>query len=209
MTQQGEPADQSGWSLPPTVFARGGGRPEATPVTPVTLSVPGAKYYTLRYLLAALLSDGVSRVRNPARSDDTSVLLNALRTLGADVAEENDSDDWTLRITGTGGRVRQPPGDTLAMGNAGAVLRMLLGLGALLPVVTFTTDHPHSLGRRPNADLLAALMQLGIQTEASGREGLLPITLRGGAPVGGAVTVSGARSFQPSVLRRKSKLMAS
>ena len=202
MTQWDEPA----WSLPETVFVRRGtgGTPQPAPVT---LRTPGAKYYTLRYLLAALLADGVSRVRNPARSDDTRVLLAALRALGADVTEEkaegtdgtdgaDDDGAWTLRIAGTGGRVRQPPGNTLPVGNAGAVLRMLLGIGALLPEITFTTDHPQSLGRRPNADLLAALTQLGVQSEANGPAGLLPITLRGGPPAGGAVTVSGARSSQ-------------
>ena len=194
MSQQDEPANEPGWRLPETVFVRRG-IPRATPVT---LSVPGAKYYTLRYLLAALLADGVTRVRNPARSDDTRVLLDALRALGADVTEEGGSasGDWTLRITGTGGQLRQPPGNMLAVGNAGAVLRMLLGVGALLPEITFTTDHPRSLGRRPNRDLLFALARLNIQTEANGPEGLLPITLRGGPPVGGAVTVSGARSSQ-------------
>ena len=82
------------------------------------------------------------------------------------------------------------------MGNAGAVLRLLLGLGALLPEVTYTTDHPDSLGRRPNADLLTALASLGIHVEAQGEDGHLPITLRGGPPQGGAVTVSGQRSSQ-------------
>ena len=202
MTQPDEPATEPAWSLPETVFVRRGtgGTPQSTPVT---LQTPGAKYYTLRYLLAALLADGVSRVRNPARSDDTRVLLAALRALGSDVAEENAGDvgngsAWTLRITGTGGILRQPPKNTLPVGNAGAVLRMLLGIGALLPEITFTTDHPQSLGRRPNADLLAALAQLDVQSEANGPqgEGLPPITLRGGPPAGGAVTVSGARSSQ-------------
>ncbi len=32
----------------------------------MTLQLPGSKYYTLRYLLAALLADGESLVRNPA-----------------------------------------------------------------------------------------------------------------------------------------------
>src|SRR6185437_2452017 len=76
------------------------------------------------------------------------------------------------------------------------VLRLLLGIGALLPEITFTTDHPDSLGRRPNADLLAALAQLGITADAVGPDGLLPITLRGGPPRGGVVSVSGARSSQ-------------
>jgi 3-phosphoshikimate 1-carboxyvinyltransferase len=185
------------YRMPSRIFVRG--RPAKPATQAQTIPLPGAKYYTLRYLLAALLADGVSRVRNPARSDDTVVLLSALEALGAIAAEEpsaSASDPWTLRITGTAGHPRQPPDHTLAVGNAGAVLRLLLGIGALLPEITFVTDHPQSLGRRPNADLLAALAQLGIVTEASGPTGLLPITLRGGPPAGGDVTVSGARSSQ-------------
>src|SRR5262249_55255896 len=55
---------------------------------------------------------------------------------------------------------------------------------------------PESLGRRPNADLLAALARLGISVEAREPGGLLPITLRGGPPQGGGVRISGARSSQ-------------
>lgn len=189
------------WHVPSRIFVRGRtGHPvtQARPL-PLSLPLPGAKYYTLRYLLAALLADGISRVRNPARSDDTAVLLSALAAMGAVIAEEPPAaapDPWALRITGTAGHPQQPPDRTLAVGNAGAVLRLLLGIGALLPEITFVTDHPNSLGRRPNADLLAALAQLGIVTEANGPEGLLPITLRGGPPAGGDISVSGARSSQ-------------
>jgi 3-phosphoshikimate 1-carboxyvinyltransferase len=192
MADQDEPLAGLSWRVPTRVFVRGG-----TPQhEAVRLPLPGAKYYTLRYLLVALLADGASLVRNPARSEDTVALVRALRALGAGVSEAHNDSDWALRITGTGGRLSQPPDNTLAMGNAGAVLRLLLGIGALLPEITFTTDHPDSLGSRPNADLLAALAQLGIIAESHGPDGLLPITLRGGPPMGGAVTVSGARSSQ-------------
>jgi 3-phosphoshikimate 1-carboxyvinyltransferase len=163
----------------------------------VELRVPSAKYYTLRYLLAAFLAEGESRVRNPALSDDTAVLVRAMRALGGQVAWERDGDTgWSARITGCGGRPSVPPGGVIQAGNAGAVLRFLLGVGALLPEVRFGTDHPGSLGRRPNADLLAALESLGIVTESQGSDGLLPITMRGGPPRGGAVNVSGSRSSQ-------------
>ncbi|HEY1387544.1 MAG TPA: 3-phosphoshikimate 1-carboxyvinyltransferase [Ktedonobacterales bacterium] len=192
MANQDEALAGLRWRVPTRVFVRGGAPREQA----VRMPLPGAKYYTLRYLLAALLAGGVSLVRNPARSDDTVALVRTLRALGADVSEAQSDGDWALRITGTGGRLSQPPDNTLAVGNAGAVLRLLLGIGALLPEITFTTDHPDSLGRRPNADLLAALAQLGIAADAGGPDGLLPITLRGGPPAGGAVTVSGARSSQ-------------
>jgi 3-phosphoshikimate 1-carboxyvinyltransferase len=153
---------------------------------------PSSKYYTLRYTLAAFLAAGESLVLQPAVSDDTDVLVAAARALGAEVREEPGA----LRVRGCAGRPQMPPGGVLQVGNAGAVLRLLLGIGALLPAVRFETDHPDSLGTRPNADLLDALGQLGIAAEAREPGGLLPITLRGGPARGGDVRVSGARSSQ-------------
>src|SRR5579872_3544054 len=179
---------------PRVVFVRA--RRGATPLAP---RLPGSKYYTLRYVLNSLLADGESVVRFPALSDDTAVLVAAIRALGATAQWERDAADptsWALHVVGCAGKPRVPPAGVLSVGNAGAVLRLLLGIGALLPEIRFETDHPLSLGRRPNADLLAALASLGIAVEARGEEGLLPITLRGGPPRGGAVSVSGARSSQ-------------
>ncbi len=85
---------------------------------------------------------------------------------------------------------------TINVGNAGAVLRLLLGVGALLPDVTFITDYAQSLGKRPNRELLTALTSLGVQCEGTGTEGYLPITLHGGKLHGGRVRISGARSSQ-------------
>lgn len=85
---------------------------------------------------------------------------------------------------------------TINVGNAGAVLRLLLGVGALLSEVTFVTDYPQSLGKRPNRELLEALDFLGATCEGTGAEGYLPITLRGGNLHGGHVIISGARSSQ-------------
>ncbi|MEO7003620.1 MAG: 3-phosphoshikimate 1-carboxyvinyltransferase, partial [Ktedonobacterales bacterium] len=209
------PFDASSALLPPTieppkcVFVRG--RLDLIPHPPLLrrvgeLRLPGSKYYTLRYLLVSLLAEGESLILGPAISDDTAVLVRAMRALGATVTWEqaalNERDDasgaggWNLRVRGVAGKPQRPADGVLRMGNAGAVLRLLLGIGALLPHVRFDTDHPDSLGRRPNADLLAALRVLGIHTEAREPEGLLPITLHGGPPLGGVVGVSGARSSQ-------------
>ncbi len=166
---------------------------------PPLLHLPGSKYYTLRYLLVALLAAGESRVAGAALSNDTAVLVRALRALGAQAEwqpPEGPGESWDLCVGGVAGRLQTPPDGALQVGNAGAVLRLLLGLGALLPYVRFETDHPGSLGRRPNADLLVALESLGMMVEATWPDGLLPITLRGGPPRGGAVSISGARSSQ-------------
>ncbi len=66
----------------------------------------------------------------------------------------------------------------------------------MLPEVTFVTDHPQSLGKRPNRELLEALTTLGARCSGTGAEAYLPITLYGGNLHGGRVEVSGARSSQ-------------
>ena len=188
--------------MPPRrVFVRGA-RDGAMQRRSAMPAPPGSKYYTLRYLLNALLAEGESIVRFPALSDDTAVLVRAIRALGAGATWERVEREggaapfWQVRVQGTGGRLRTPPHGTINAGNAGAVLRLLLGIGALLPELRFETDHPHSLGRRPNADLLDALRALGLTVEAGEPDGVLPITLRGGPPQGGAIGISGARSSQ-------------
>ena len=157
------------------------------------LNPPSSKNYTTRYLLAAALADGESQIHYPAKSDDADALLRCLRQLGAEIDEELDREGGRhLSVRGFGRNPRNP--GVLNAGNAGAVTRFLIGVGALLPEIRFETDFAESLGRRPQNDLLAALGQLGVRSESNG--GMLPITLRGGNLHGGHVTVSGAITSQ-------------
>lgn len=156
--------------------------------------VPSSKYYTLRYVLAATLAQGDSRIVLPACSDDTDALLRGCLALGARISWE-DELQRVLCVQGVGLPYSRGP-VTINVGNAGAVLRLLLGLGALLSEVTFVTDYPQSLGKRPNRELLEALITLGATCEGTGPEGYLPIVIRGGNLHGGRVSISGARSSQ-------------
>ena len=163
-----------------------------------TIVPPASKYHTLRYILAAFLAPGVSTVNYPAISDDTEVLLHACTQLGARIITTRQADGrHILTIEGTGGNISTPPNSTLDVGNAGAVLRLLLGICALSSeTITLTTPYPNSLGRRPNADLLQALSQLGTSVESKTTEGTLPISIRGGKLKGGIVSISGKKSSQ-------------
>lgn len=161
------------------------------------LTAQPSKNYTTRYLLAAGLGNGTSTVKNCATSADARALQMCLQQLGAKLQAQTGpaSDRQTFQIAGVAGKPRlTSPGEPINPGNAGAVLRLLLGVGATMPQVTFVTDHLESLGKRPNGDLLDALVQLGCEVESD--QGRLPITLRGGKLHGGKVTVSGARSSQ-------------
>ena len=157
------------------------------------LNPPSSKNYTTRYLLVAALAEGESVVHYPARSDDADALVRCLRDLGAGIEEQVDADGGRhLTVRGFGRRPANP--GVIDAGNAGAVVRFLMGIGALLPEITFQTRFAESLGQRPHGDLLAALEQLGAETASN--DGRLPVTVRGGALHGGAVQVSGARSSQ-------------
>ncbi|HLG75454.1 MAG TPA: hypothetical protein VKX46_03515, partial [Ktedonobacteraceae bacterium] len=59
-----------------TIMARPGQRLQILPSGRIfgQPEVPSSKYYTLRYLLAAALAEGESRVHFPALSDDSEAL---------------------------------------------------------------------------------------------------------------------------------------
>jgi len=163
--------------------------------------VPSSKYYTLRYLLAATLAVGESRIVLPARSDDSEALFRGCRALGAQLTWEDETERVLIvqgagRIDGSAYTLQGTGPVTIDVGNAGAVLRLLLGVGTLLSEATFVTDHPQSLGKRPNRELLEALNALGAQCEGCGPEGYLPVHMHGGTLQGGTVQISGARSSQ-------------
>src|SRR6476469_6568147 len=52
-----------------------------------TVTVPGSKSLTNRYLVLAALADGPSRLRAPLQSRDSALMIEALRHLGATITE--------------------------------------------------------------------------------------------------------------------------
>ncbi|MGY8827445.1 MAG: 3-phosphoshikimate 1-carboxyvinyltransferase [Candidatus Latescibacterota bacterium] len=156
------------------------------------LDPPSSKNYTTRYLLVAALAEGESIVRFPAHSDDATAMRRCLAAFGAHIEDGNDERGPFVRVRGFAG-VPENPG-TVNPGNAGAVLRLLLGVGAQLGQVRFETDFADSLGKRPHGDLLRALGDLGVESESN--DGRLPIVLRGSGLRGGRAWISGAKSSQ-------------
>ena len=67
-----------------------------------TVYLPGSKSISNRILLLAALSTGNTVVRDLLASDDTDVMLTALRQLGCGVAEQAD----TVVVTGLGGHLK-------------------------------------------------------------------------------------------------------
>lgn len=159
-----------------------------TPRLSGELQALSSKNYTTRYMLVAALAEGISRIRYPARSEDSDALRRCLRDLGATLTET----ETEMTVEGFGRRPK--PAKELNVGNAGAVLRFLLSIAAFLPEVTFVNTYPDSLGKRPHDDLIAALQTMNVRIDHN--QGKLPITVHGGAPKGGRIEVSGSVSSQ-------------
>lgn len=159
-----------------------------TPRLQGELQALSSKNYTTRYMLAAALAEGESRIQFPARSEDSDALRRCLKDLGAVLTETEEE----MAVRGFGRHPAQVK--ELNVGNAGAVLRFLLSIAAFLPEVTFVNTYPDSLGKRPHDDLIAALQSMNVRIEHN--EGKLPITVYGGAPKGGRIEVSGRVSSQ-------------
>jgi 3-phosphoshikimate 1-carboxyvinyltransferase len=142
-----------------------------------TVHLPGSKSISNRVLLLAALSEGRTRVHDLLASDDTAVMLTALKQLGCKVEEPADGAGG-VDITGLGGQLINRQAD-LFLGNAGTAMRPLTAALALLGGDFVLAGVPR-MHERPIADLVDALRQLGCRIEYLGNEGFPPLRLSPG-----------------------------
>lgn len=102
--------------------------PASVPET-ATIQVPGSKSISNRALVLAALGKGTCRIRGLLHSDDTQVMLHALRKLGC-ASFEYDEDGRVLVVKGGGGRM-MPAADPIYLGNAGTASRFLTTVACL------------------------------------------------------------------------------
>jgi 3-phosphoshikimate 1-carboxyvinyltransferase len=150
---------------------------------PVVVSVPGSRSITNRALVLAALADGRTVLRGALWSDDTELMVEALRTLGFEVsveADEAEEANRTIIVSGLGGEIpRAGTSDApleIYVGNAGTVSRFLLAMLCLGGGVYRLHGTPR-MHQRPQAALIEALRGLGYRIEARG--GTLPAVVHG------------------------------
>ena len=136
-----------------------------------SVQLPGSKSISNRVLLLAALSKGTTTVHDLLASDDTRVMLDALRQLGCGVEEHGAQ----ARITGLGGRQPTSPAN-LFLGNAGTAMRPLTAALALLGGA-FELSGIARMHERPIGDLVDALRQLGCNIDYLGTEGYPPLRI--------------------------------
>ncbi|MES2952189.1 MAG: bifunctional 3-phosphoshikimate 1-carboxyvinyltransferase/cytidylate kinase [Pseudomonadota bacterium] len=147
-----------------------------------TVTLPGSKSISNRVLLLAALCEGSTTVHDLLDSDDTRVMLDALRALGCGVRQNGA----TVHIDGLGGK---PPstGAKLFLGNAGTAMRPLTAALAVLGGDFELSGIPR-MHERPIGDLVDALRQLGCNIDYLGNPGFPPLhigipALRVDAPI--------------------------
>jgi 3-phosphoshikimate 1-carboxyvinyltransferase len=143
--------------LPPLLHASG------------TLVLPGSKSISNRVLLLSALSQGTTTLHDVLDSDDTRVMLAALRQLGCGVRQSGH----TVVIDGLGGQLPPLKAD-LFMGNAGTAIRPLTAALAVLGG-DFELRGVPRMHERPIGDLVDALRQLGCQIDYLGQDGYPPL----------------------------------
>src|SRR5262245_25356752 len=162
----------------------------------VTISVPGSKSITNRALiLAALTGKGfVWTLRGVLHSQDTEVMVEALRTLGFHVLA-----DWPHASAFVSSEEDEPmipaQGADLFVANSGTTMRFLTALVSL-GHGRFRLDGTPRMRQRPIEDLLVALRQLGVNAFSEEGNGCPPAIVEADGLDGGKVRLAGNVSSQ-------------
>jgi 3-phosphoshikimate 1-carboxyvinyltransferase len=162
-----------------------------TPPLHATVTAPPSKSYSVRALLLAAMSSGTTAVSNCLDADDTRYALEALRTIGFDVAGSFQSE---ILI---GPRKSMSANEVpIFIGNAGTAMRFFTGWLAFTPG-RFLLSGEERMHERPIGDLVEVLLQIGAEVEYVEKEGYPPLRIRGKKMRGGFdVTISAETSSQ-------------
>jgi 3-phosphoshikimate 1-carboxyvinyltransferase len=152
--------------IPPLLGARG------------VVRLPGSKSISNRVLLLAGLCSGRTLIHDLLDSDDTRVMLDALRALGCSIAPQGEA----VRIDGIGGKLGAREAG-IFLGNSGTSTRSVTAALAVLASTQggqFTISGVPRMHERPIGDLVDALRPLGCVIAYTGNEGYPPLRLGDG-----------------------------
>jgi 3-phosphoshikimate 1-carboxyvinyltransferase len=136
-----------------------------------TVTLPGSKSISNRVLLLAAMSEGTTTIHDLLDSDDTRVMLAALRTLGCHIEQAGS----TVSLTGLGAKLPNQSAK-LFLGNAGTAMRPLTAALAVLGG-DFEVTGIARMHERPIGDLVDALRQLGCRIDYMGNDGFPPLRI--------------------------------
>ncbi len=156
-----------------------------------TLALPGSKSISNRALLLAAQADGTTRLDNLLHSDDTELMIAALRLLGVSISVAE-----TCSVVGRAGPLVTGSGHwDLYLGLAGTALRPLAA-ALTLGGGSFVLDGSARMRERPIGDLVDALAPLGGRLRYLGEPGFPPLEVTGSGLSGGTTRIRGDVSSQ-------------
>ncbi|MFM8890054.1 MAG: 3-phosphoshikimate 1-carboxyvinyltransferase [Planctomycetia bacterium] len=153
---------------------------------------PGSKSITNRALVCAALAEGESLLSGVLDSQDTRVMAEGLRSLGAGV-----DADWRrgeIRVRGTAGLI--PAGTASIDCAASGTTRRFLSAVCALGRGAYRLDGTTRMRQRPIGDLLDALRSLGVDAVAESHGGCPPVVIHSRGVEGGVARVRGGTSSQ-------------
>ena len=166
----------------------------------VNVTMPGSKSITNRALILAALAEGEVELTGALWSEDTQIMVDALRALGFRIDVNPDAAEASNRIIavqGLGGRIpntgtAEAPLE-IFVGNAGTAARFLAAMVCLGDgsVRLHGVDRMHE---RPQKELFRALRRLGYHIDSPNDQ--LPAVFHGGGPCEASCTVSLNESSQ-------------
>lgn len=139
-----------------------------------TVSVPGDKSISHRALMFASQALGTTTITGLLEGEDVLNTARALKQLGVSI-EKIKTGNWRVEGVGVGGLKESPL--ALDMGNAGTGARLMMGLLAPYPFVSFFTGDA-SLCSRPMKRVTAPLEQMGA-TFLCKSGGRMPLAMTG------------------------------
>src|SRR5580700_437170 len=160
------------------------------PTIEAEIRVPGDKSMSHRAVLLSAISNGTCVVRGFLPSQDCQCTVNAMRALGIEIEQPEET---TLVIHGQRGDL-SPPSSPIDCGNSGTLMRLLCGLAATQPFES-TLIGDGSLSSRPMRRVIEPLTQMGASIEAAGTNGAAPLIIRGNQlhPIRYALPVASAQ----------------
>eukprot|EP00834_Sanchytrium_tribonematis_P004179 NODE_191_length_13422_cov_1.451025.p1 type:complete len:1469 gc:universal NODE_191_length_13422_cov_1.451025:7688-3282(-) len=157
------------------------------------LEVPGSKSLSNRVLLVAALGQGSIKIQNLLHSEDTQVMLNALKMLKVCSFEFLENGN-TILINGGGGKISLPEKE-IFISNAGTAARFLTtALNLICGEVTLTGNERMKL--RPIHPLVDALRTSGCTIEYLEKSGCLPLKIISKGFKGGLIELDAKISSQ-------------
>lgn len=139
-----------------------------------TVTIPGSKSLSNRYLILSALGKRPVTLVGLLRSRDTDLMMGALKAFGVKCDVDPTDETTVTVIPPASGRFHG--GETVYCGLAGTVMRFVPGL-ALHADAPVRFDGDAQAYKRPMKPLLDGLTQMGARVDYEGEEGFLPFTI--------------------------------